>query len=166
MAASVSKSLAGVMQELMVDRIGWSEQKFRSDEQVDIQVVCQLMRAVLLSRLPCLGKGKGCGLLLRHGIVLYWLKNMQGIIGVGNFGKVYKGLWKGVTVAYKVIQYPADSIGEQEQCTTTAIMETAISASMSHPNVVQTYSYNIKPIMVRKYFEGSCMDLQISGQHA
>ena len=73
---------------------------------------------------------------------------IQTIIGMGNYGKVYRGLWKGVTVAYKVIQYPEGTVGEQDQYKTTAIMETAISASMSHPNVVQTYSYDIKPIMV------------------
>eukprot|EP00191_Tetraselmis_sp_GSL018_P004485 CAMPEP_0177620302 /NCGR_PEP_ID=MMETSP0419_2-20121207/26809_1 /TAXON_ID=582737 /ORGANISM="Tetraselmis sp., Strain GSL018" /LENGTH=209 /DNA_ID=CAMNT_0019119803 /DNA_START=1 /DNA_END=628 /DNA_ORIENTATION=+ len=87
--------------------MGWSKQKFRSDESVQI----------------------------------------QSIIGLGSYGKVFKGLWKGVTVAYKVIQYPGSSISQQEKFQHIAIMEIAISASMSHPNVVQTYSYDIKAIM-------------------
>jgi len=74
---------------------------------------------------------------------------IQQIIGMGSFGKVYKGLWKGVTVAYKLVQYPASSMSSKDKFQTTAVMETAISASMSHPHIVQTYSYNIKPIYAK-----------------
>uniref|UniRef100_A0A061RD42 Kinase-like protein n=1 Tax=Tetraselmis sp. GSL018 TaxID=582737 RepID=A0A061RD42_9CHLO len=106
---SMNESLACVMREILVDRLGWSKPKFRSDETVQV----------------------------------------QSIIGLGSHGKVFKGLWKGVTVAYKVIQHPGASLNQQEKFRQTAVMETAISASMSHPNVVQTYSYNIKPIVAQ-----------------
>ena len=52
------------------------------------------------------------------------------------------GRWKGVDVAYKVIQLPVQ-MSEQDSREARALLEMAISATMAHPNVVQTYSYDM-----------------------
>lgn len=59
--------------------------------------------------------------------------------------QVYKGLWKGSVVAVKTIVLPAVMSG-QEKREKMAIMEAAISSALSHPNIMQTYTYDIKPI--------------------
>eukprot|EP00878_Enallax_costatus_P026891 GHUV01028902.1.p1 GENE.GHUV01028902.1~~GHUV01028902.1.p1 ORF type:complete len:767 (+),score=239.67 GHUV01028902.1:298-2598(+) len=67
------------------------------------------------------------------------------LLGEGTYGKVYKGLWKGSIVAVKTIVLPANMSG-QEKREKMAIMEAAISSALSHPNIMQTYTYDIKPI--------------------
>ncbi|GAX79340.1 hypothetical protein CEUSTIGMA_g6782.t1 [Chlamydomonas eustigma] len=67
------------------------------------------------------------------------------LLGAGTFGKVYRGLWKGSEVAVKTIVLPAN-MGASAKQEKMAIMEAAISSSLTHPNIVQTYTYSIKPI--------------------
>lgn len=50
--------------------------------------------------------------------------------------QVYKGLWKGTVVAVKTIVLPAAMSG-QEKREKMAIMEAAISSTLSHPNIMQ-----------------------------
>jgi hypothetical protein len=50
--------------------------------------------------------------------------------------KVYKGLWRGTTVAVKTMILPANMSGAEKR-EKMAVMEAAISSSLSHPNVVQ-----------------------------
>lgn len=65
-----------------------------------------------------------------------------GILGQGMQGKVMLGLWKGVKVAYKVVQLPI-AMSKHDNAHARALLEMAISATMAHPNVVQTYSYEM-----------------------
>jgi hypothetical protein len=52
------------------------------------------------------------------------------------FGKVYKGTWKGTVVAIKSMIMPGN-VGNVDKLERMAIMEAAISSSLSHPNIVQ-----------------------------
>ncbi|CAL5227539.1 g10528 [Coccomyxa viridis] len=55
-------------------------------------------------------------------------------LGRGSYGKVYKGKWKGVTVAVKIVEHSAETEGELLQ-----LRESLLSSSIVHPNVVATY---------------------------
>ncbi|MEW5298224.1 MAG: hypothetical protein WDW36_001371 [Sanguina aurantia] len=70
---------------------------------------------------------------------------LQSILGEGSYGKVYRALWKGTSVAVKIIVLPANMTG-REKHEKMAVMETAISSSLSHPNIVQTFTYSVEPI--------------------
>lgn len=58
------------------------------------------------------------------------------MIGEGAFAKVYRGLWRGTPVAVKrmVLSHSMSGAEKRERM---AIMEAAISSSLSHPNIVQ-----------------------------
>ncbi|KAG2484907.1 hypothetical protein HYH03_016293 [Edaphochlamys debaryana] len=70
---------------------------------------------------------------------------LREMIGEGTFGKVYRGLWRGTEVAIKTIILPANMSGKEKR-EKMAVMEAAISSSLAHPNVVATYTYQIKPL--------------------
>jgi len=53
--------------------------------------------------------------------------------------------WRGSLVAVKMMLLPAAMSGKECR-EKMAIMETAISSSLSHPNIVQTYTYEVKPL--------------------
>lgn len=53
--------------------------------------------------------------------------------------------WKGSPVAVKTMLLPA-AMSNKERREKMAIMETAISSSLSHPNIVTTYTYEVKPL--------------------
>lgn len=62
------------------------------------------------------------------------------LIGQGSFGSVYFGLWSGAPVAVKIIRTMTkglESINPQEKQN----FEASLSASISHPNLVQTYKH-------------------------
>ncbi|GIM05528.1 hypothetical protein Vretimale_9989, partial [Volvox reticuliferus] len=70
---------------------------------------------------------------------------LQAVLGEGSYGRVYRALWRGTTVAAKVILLPAHMTG-RERYERMAIMEAAISSSLSHPNIVQTYTYGVERV--------------------
>lgn len=59
------------------------------------------------------------------------------------FGKVYRGLWRGTEVAIKSMVLPSKMSGA-EKLERMAIMEAAISSSLSHPNVVQVRMRSVR----------------------
>ncbi|GFR47096.1 hypothetical protein Agub_g8666 [Astrephomene gubernaculifera] len=67
------------------------------------------------------------------------------MLGEGTFGKVYRGVWRGTDVAVKTMVLPANMSGAEKR-EKMAIMEAAISSSLAHPNIVQTYTYFIKTV--------------------
>ncbi|GAX79342.1 hypothetical protein CEUSTIGMA_g6784.t1 [Chlamydomonas eustigma] len=67
------------------------------------------------------------------------------LLGEGAFARVYRGLWDGIQVAVKIMILPGD-LSRSEKRERMAIMEAAISTSLSHPNIVQTYTYSFAAI--------------------
>ncbi|KAF5825549.1 hypothetical protein DUNSADRAFT_8763 [Dunaliella salina] len=78
------------------------------------------------------------------------------VLGKGACGTVYKGTWKGLDVAVKTVLFTEHTEGSNLPQKARAILEAAVSASMSHPNIVPTYHYDIKPI--RAHHEGIEID--------
>jgi predicted Ser/Thr protein kinase len=63
------------------------------------------------------------------------------VLGSGAFSTVYHGTWQGLPVAVKSVVFSA----ARKQM---ALQEAALSRSVSHPNVVATYAYDIKPLFL------------------
>ncbi|KAG1662464.1 hypothetical protein FOA52_009672 [Chlamydomonas sp. UWO 241] len=85
---------------------------------------------------------------------------LQEMLGEGSFGRVYRGTWRGVEVAVKMMLFPL-SMGGAEKREKMLIMETAISSALAHPNIVQTYTYNID--QMRENEAGSVSDGMVLG---
>ncbi|GAX83628.1 hypothetical protein CEUSTIGMA_g11052.t1 [Chlamydomonas eustigma] len=66
-------------------------------------------------------------------------------LGSGAYGKVSKGIWRGREVAVKTMVLPTN-MSSKESRERMALMEAAISTTLSHPNIVQTYSYSLVPL--------------------
>ncbi|KXZ46839.1 hypothetical protein GPECTOR_40g573 [Gonium pectorale] len=66
------------------------------------------------------------------------------VLGRGAYGVVYWGTWRGLPVAIKTLVVPGATAGPEGRARQRAVLEAAISMSMAHPNVVATYSYDIK----------------------
>lgn len=77
------------------------------------------------------------------------------LIATGGFGRVYKGLWKGVIVAVKVIDNSharEDRPMGQQQA--QHLREMHLSSSVTHPNVVATYKVWTNAVKAEIEFPG------------
>lgn len=83
------------------------------------------------------------------------------LIGRGAYGRVYRGTWHGNTVAVKVVEaskYSGDTDAASAVPSTgnpnasrnasgaRGLFEAVLSSSLSHPNVVHTYQYAVRPL--------------------
>eukprot|EP00873_Tetraselmis_striata_P034143 jgi/Tetstr1/454407/TSEL_041308.t1 len=84
---------------------------------------------------------------------------VQELLASGGNARVYRALWRGATVAQKRIQLPSSLSALQKKKTSLA-MEAAISTSMSHPNVVHTYHWEMVPI--RKSMAASMSEKRVA----
>ena len=64
-------------------------------------------------------------------------------VGQGGFGSVWKATWEGAPVAVKVMALPSTMSGEEKQ-SRMALMEAAISGCLAHPNIVQTFTCDVR----------------------
>jgi len=84
-------------------------------------------------------------------------------IGSGGYGVVYKGLWQGLPVAIKTVMFQ-DLGGQDTKQRKRAVYEAAISSSVVHCNVVQTYSYffrRLTPDTGEPVSDHSCVDWKL-----
>lgn len=70
------------------------------------------------------------------------------MIGKGAHGTVYLGHWRGLDVAVKRITVPSVEGPAGEASRQGALKEASIHASLTHANVVATYSYSLRQLVV------------------
>ncbi|CAK0866736.1 unnamed protein product [Prorocentrum cordatum] len=73
------------------------------------------------------------------------------LVGRGSFGRVYRARWDASTVALKVVEH------YQQEAPTLMAFEGALSASLAHPNLVQTFKYSIRDATSRGSTEGGAL---------
>ncbi|KAG2436718.1 hypothetical protein HXX76_006242 [Chlamydomonas incerta] len=66
------------------------------------------------------------------------------IIGRGSFGVVSLGTWRGLPVAVKTLVVHEALLGKEGRRRQRAVLEAAISSTLCHPNVVQTYAFDVR----------------------
>lgn len=67
---------------------------------------------------------------------------MVGLVGRGSFGRVYEARWGISPVALKVV----DHHDNENAAPDTVSFEGALSASLAHPNLVQTFKYSVREV--------------------
>lgn len=71
---------------------------------------------------------------------------LQELLGQGSSGTVHKGLWRELQVAVKTIIFRGSQRDKHDR-QQAAIREVAITSGLTHPNVVCTYSYDVKRLV-------------------
>ncbi|KAG2424697.1 hypothetical protein HXX76_014273 [Chlamydomonas incerta] len=69
---------------------------------------------------------------------------LECVIGRGAFGVVCLGSWRGLPVAVKTLVVHAALLGEEGCRRQRAVLEAAISSTLCHPNLVQTYAFDVR----------------------
>ncbi|PNH06016.1 hypothetical protein TSOC_007681 [Tetrabaena socialis] len=67
----------------------------------------------------------------------------QRVLGSGGFGVVYKGEWRGLPVAIKVVLLQEGDSASRRQ---RLVREVALTVTLSHPHIVPTYHYSVSPV--------------------
>ncbi|KAG2490369.1 hypothetical protein HYH03_011171 [Edaphochlamys debaryana] len=70
------------------------------------------------------------------------------VLGKGSSGVVYLGTWRGLRVAVKTLVVHDALLGKENRQRHRAILEAAISKSLQHPHVVNTYAAEVLPLGV------------------
>jgi serine/threonine protein kinase len=89
----------------------------------------------------------------------------RALIGRGTFGKVHAGVWRGALVAVKTTVFPASELSGPQRRRRMAVVETLISSSLAHPNVVQTYTYYLRPLLAGEDHQHQQMQQQKQQKH-
>eukprot|EP00927_Polykrikos_kofoidii_P067281 TRINITY_DN62792_c0_g1_i1.p1 TRINITY_DN62792_c0_g1~~TRINITY_DN62792_c0_g1_i1.p1 ORF type:complete len:534 (-),score=113.68 TRINITY_DN62792_c0_g1_i1:69-1670(-) len=85
---------------------------------------------------------------------------MIALVGRGSFGRVYRARWDVATVALKVVEH----YGQGKPA--VMAFEGALSATLAHPNLVQTFKYSIRDTSQAEENDGRGMgvsDAQLMG---
>ncbi|GIL59170.1 hypothetical protein Vafri_14080 [Volvox africanus] len=68
---------------------------------------------------------------------------LEGVLGCGSWGTVYRGTWNGIAVAVKTLVFSAAADDDARR---RALREATLSASVSHPNIISIYSAEMEPL--------------------
>eukprot|EP00930_Biecheleria_cincta_P038361 TRINITY_DN26364_c0_g2_i1.p1 TRINITY_DN26364_c0_g2~~TRINITY_DN26364_c0_g2_i1.p1 ORF type:complete len:853 (-),score=122.70 TRINITY_DN26364_c0_g2_i1:71-2599(-) len=80
------------------------------------------------------------------------------LVGSGSFGSVYFSLWSGAAVAVKVINKALTP--EQDVSGVQMQFEAMLSASISHPNLVQTFKHGTRTSTNQRHDDSDAADAQ------
>ena len=96
------------------------------------------------------------------------------ILGTGSFGNVYRAVWRGVDVAVKVLQLPAEPEGTSEAARRALVErvtvirddfvnEVEICCDLAHPNLVRLMGFATEPelLVVQELLLGKALDTQL-----
>ncbi|GFR40598.1 hypothetical protein Agub_g1178 [Astrephomene gubernaculifera] len=72
---------------------------------------------------------------------------LHSVIAIGASGVVYGGTWRDLPAAIKTLVVPATVISLVGRARHRAVLEAAVSMSLAHPNIVATYTYDIKALV-------------------
>ncbi|GFR45141.1 hypothetical protein Agub_g6522 [Astrephomene gubernaculifera] len=72
---------------------------------------------------------------------------VHSLLDQGAYGLVYGGVWRGLQVAIKMMVVSDGTMGQEGLTRHGAALEAAISMSLAHPNVVATYTYEVKALV-------------------
>lgn len=92
---------------------------------------------------------------------------LEEVIGIGGFGKVYKGIWKGIQeVAVKAARQDlSDDINE---VLASVRQEAKLFWLLDHPNIVQLKGVCLEEpnlCLVMEYLRGGSLNRVLTGQH-